>query len=150
MTATVKLMRLMTLAVLSLGLSACDDNEAVQTSAIQEDIVSAIGVNGYLWRATLDTISALPIAQVDSAGGVIITEWFINPDAPTERLKMTVMITDRALRADAVDVAISRQELVDGVWITAPVRAGTELQIEDAILVQARELRIRALEEEEG
>ncbi len=36
---------------------------------------SQIGVNSYLWRATLDTISFMPLASADPFGGVIITDW---------------------------------------------------------------------------
>lgn len=115
---------------------------------VNENMTTAIGVNGFLWRATLDTLSFLPMAQVDSSGGVIISDWYINPDIPTERLKLTVFMLDKGLRADALKVAVFRQALVDGVWSMAEVRAGTALQIEDAILTRARELRIRSLKED--
>ena len=128
--------------------AACSSNnqEGTNFAEFKEDETTAIGVNGYLWRASLDTVTELPIAQVDSGGGVIITDWFINPDAPTERLKMTVYILDRVLRADAIKVSVVRQALTDGVWANAPVLAGTELQIEDAILARARELRVMAID----
>ena len=115
---------------------------------VNENMTTAIGVNGFLWRATLDTLSFLPMAQVDSSGGVIISDWYINPDTPTERLKLTVFMLDKGLRADALKVSVFRQALVDGVWATAEVRAGTALQIEDAILTRARELRIRSLKDD--
>lgn len=116
---------------------------------VNEDMTTAIGVNGYLWRATLDTLSFLPMAQVDSSGGVIISDWYVNPDTPTERLKLTVFMLDKGLRADALKVSVFRQALVDGVWSMAEVRAGTALQIEDAILTRARELRIRSLKDDD-
>lgn len=138
------------IAVLLLGLTAsCGGGSGkAKLGPIQEDMTAAIGVNGFLWRATLDTLSFLPMAQVDSSGGVIISDWYINPDAPSERLKLTVFMLDKGLRADALRVSVFRQELVEGVWASAEVRAGTALQIEDAILTQARELRIRSLEED--
>lgn len=136
------------IAFLLLGLTAsCGSKDKTRLGPIQEDMTSAIGVNGFLWRASLDTLSFLPMAQVDSAGGVIISDWYINPDAPTERLKLTVFMLDKGLRADALRVSVFRQELIEGVWSSAEVRAGTALQIEDAILTQARELRIRSLKE---
>ena len=92
-------------------------------------------------------MSALPIAQVDSAGGVIVTDWYINPDTSTERLKVTVFIVGKNLRADGVKVAVVRQERFGEVWTNAAVRAGTALQIEDAILTRARQLRIATIEE---
>ncbi len=114
---------------------------------VQEDMTTAIGVNGYLWRASLDSLAALPIAQTDSAGGAIITDWFIDPAVPTERLKVIVTISDRRLRADALDVSVSRQVLTDGVWVNATVLEGTEKRIEDTILIRARALWIATLDD---
>ena len=130
--------------------ASCGGGSGKETlGPVNEDMTTAIGVNGFLWRATLDTLSFLPMAQVDSAGGVIISDWYINPDTPTERLKLTVFMLDKGLRADALKVAVFRQALVDGVWATAEVRAGTVLQIEDAILTRARELRIHSLKDDD-
>lgn len=138
----------LTTLMLTLSLAACGGSGSGSNSgAIQEDTTSTIGVNGYLWLAALDTVSSFPIAQVDSSGGVILTDWFINPDAPTERLKLSVYILDRVLRADALNVSVVRQELLNGVWVNAPVREGTVLQVEDAILARAREIKIRTVDE---
>lgn len=114
---------------------------------VQEDMTTAIGVNGYLWRASLDSLAALPIAQTDSAGGIINTDWFIDPNVPTERLKVTVTISDRRLRADALDVSVSRQVLSDGIWINSAVQEGTEKKIEDTILTRARAIWIQNLDD---
>jgi hypothetical protein len=129
--------------------ASCGGSSSKETlGPVREDMTTAIGVNGFLWRATLDTLSFLPMAQVDSAGGVIISDWYVNPDTPTERLKLTVFMLDKGLRADALKVSVFRQELIDGVWSSAEVRAGTALQIEDSILTRARELRIRSLKDD--
>ena len=135
-------------ALMSLTAS-CGSSGKAKLGPVQEDMTTAIGVNGFLWRATLDTLSFLPMAQVDSSGGVIISDWYVNPDTPTERLKLTVFMLDKGLRADALKVSVFRQELIEGVWSSAQVRAGTALQIEDAILTQARELRIRSLKDDD-
>lgn len=146
--------KVLTTLALVTSLGACsylDTHTTEETNYVpsaHEDKTSTIGINGFLWLASLDTLSTFPIAQVDSNGGVILTDWFIDPDAPTERLKMSVYITDRTLRADALHVSVIRQELQNGVWIGAPVRAGTSLQIEDAILARARELNINSLKDE--
>ena len=103
--------------------------------------VTTIGVNAYLWRATLDTLSFMPMAQVDSNGGVIVTDWYANPASPNERMKVTVTIIDQDLRADAVRVAASRQLLTGGQWTDAPVQAATVQKLEDVILAKARDLR---------
>ena len=106
----------------------------------------AIGVNGYLWRATLDTLSFMPLASADPFGGVIITDWYANPSNPGERMKVTVSILDRDLRADALRVAASRQVSQGGAWVDAPVQAATVQKLEEIILTRARDLRRSAIE----
>jgi hypothetical protein len=103
--------------------------------------VTTIGVNAYLWRAALDTIGFMPLAQVDSNGGVIITDWYSTLQSPNERVKVTVAILDTDLRADAVKVTAIRQTLASSGWIDAPVRAGTVQKLEETILSRARDLR---------
>src|ERR1700674_770485 len=68
-----------------------------------------IGVNAFLWRASLDTVAFMPLASADPFGGVIITDWYSPPESPAERFKMSVFIMDRTLRADGIRVAVFRQ-----------------------------------------
>jgi hypothetical protein len=103
---------------------------------------AGIGVNSFLWRASLDTLNFMPLASADPFGGVIITDWYSAPATPTERFKATVYILDTRLRADALNVSIFRQQQVNGVWTDASVNPDTEIQIENAILQRARELRL--------
>lgn len=110
--------------------------------------VEGIGVNGYLWRASLDTISFMPLAEVDPFGGVIITDWYANPQMPTERFKLTVYILDTRLRADALAVNVFRQVRDEqGSWSDAQTSGDTAYEIENAILTRARQLRISQLED---
>jgi len=103
----------------------------------------AIGVNGYLWRATLDTLAFMPLASADPYGGVIITDWYVNPEKPDERFKCTVYILDARLRADGLNVAVFKQTRdATGGWIDAPSAGQTETDIENAILTRARQLRL--------
>jgi hypothetical protein len=107
-----------------------------------------IGVNGYLWRASLDTVSFMPVNSADPFGGVIVTDWYALPESPNERFKMNVYILGRSLRADGVRVAVFRQvQGTGGTWQDAPVaeRAGSE--IENAILTRARQLRFDTLQQ---
>ena len=102
---------------------------------------TTIGVNSYLWRAAIDTVSFAPLLQADSNGGVIVTDWYTNPNTPGERVKLTVSIIDQELRADALRVAASRQVNQSGVWVDAPVAAATVQKLEDILLTRARDLR---------
>jgi len=103
--------------------------------------MTAIGVNAYLWRAAIDTVSFAPLLQADANSGVIITDWYANPNSPGERIKLTVSILDQDLRADALRVAASRQTLQSGAWVDAPVAAATVQKLEDIILTRARDIR---------
>jgi hypothetical protein len=107
--------------------------------------IKTIGVNSYLWRAALDTLSFAPLAQVDSAGGVIVTDWYANPSSPNDRVKVTVTVLDAALRADALRVAAARQVNQNGQWVEAPVAAATVQRLEEIILTRARDLRRSAI-----
>lgn len=125
---------------LALALGGCGGSKEVKLTEAPARMTS-IGVNTYLWRASLDTLSFMPITQVDSNGGVIVTDWYSTPEAPNERVKVTVTILDTELRADALQVAAVRQTLAGSGWVNAAVRAGTVQKLEEVILGRARDLR---------
>ncbi len=128
------------LALVALTATGCTRNRNVPTQ-IAPSRLTTIGVNGYLWQAALDTVSFAPLLQADANSGVIITDWYANPRAPGERVKLTVTILDQDLRADALRVAASRQVLQNGAWVAAPVTAATVQKLEDVILTRARDIR---------
>jgi hypothetical protein len=102
-----------------------------------------IGVNGYLWRASLDTLAFMPLVSADPYGGIIITDWYSNPEKPDERFKCTVYILDTRLRADGVNVSVFKQvKDGTGAWTDAPVADQTASDLENAILTRARQLRL--------
>ena len=108
---------------------------------------AGIGVNSYLWRASLDTISFMPLASADPFGGVIITDWYTPPEAQSERFKVNVYILGRDLRADGIRAAVFRQESNgQGGWVDARVETQTVTDLENAILTRARQLRIAGLQ----
>lgn len=129
---------------LMLTLGACGRGEKPQALAAETQMTT-IGVNGYLWRASLESMNFMPLAQVDSAGGVIVGDWYQNPATPNERARVTVAILDGALRADAVQVSAQREVMENGRWMAAPVRAGTVQRLEEIILERARKLRQAAV-----
>jgi hypothetical protein len=102
-----------------------------------------IGVNGFLWRGALDTISFMPIASADPFGGVILTDWYSAPETPDERTKVNIIIRDRELTANGIKVSVFRQAKdAKGVWQNAPVAASTSGALENAILTRARQIRL--------
>lgn len=126
------------------ALAACGGGSRPRTDLAAAQL-NTIGVNAYLWRASLETVSFAPLLQADSTGGVIVTDWYANPANPNERVKLTVTILDQDLRADALRVAASRQVNEGGNWVEAPVQAATVQKLEDIILTKARDLRRQAL-----
>jgi hypothetical protein len=129
--------------ILQWGGTSDDDGAATGT-------YSGIGVNAYLWRASLETIDFMPLAQADPFGGVIITDWYSPPETPGERFKLNVYILDTVLRADAVKVSVFRQtNTTDSAWHDATVDGETATAIEDNILTRARELRIAAIDSQQ-
>lgn len=105
---------------------------------------SPLGVNSFLWRATIDTISFMPLLSADPFGGVIITDWYEDPKAKGERYKINAIIMDKSLRADGIKITLFKQELDKrGVWRDKKVNDGDSRKIEDTILTRARELKIR-------
>ncbi len=104
---------------------------------------AGIGVNAYLWRATLDTLSFMPLLTADPWGGVVNYDWYVNPQTPNERFKATVFILDTRLRADALNVTVTKEVRdASGQWNPAPVGAQTEADLENAILTKARQLNL--------
>ena len=107
---------------------------------------AGVGVNSFLWRASLDTVSFMPLASADPFGGVIISDWYQPPESPTERFKVNIYILGTDLRADGLRATIFRQRLhPSGAWIDSPVETATGIELENAILTRARELRVASV-----
>ena len=103
-----------------------------------------IGVNAYLWRAALDTLSFMPLVSADPFGGTIITDWYAPPSSPNERVKLNVFILSRELRADAVRVTVFRQQKdAAGGWVDVNTNVATAGTMEDSILTRARQMRVK-------
>lgn len=131
-----------------------DDIYADSESIFGEDGLSILGgkddhasgdsitVNSYLWRASLDTVSFMPLTTVDPFGGVILTDWYSDPVTPNERYKLNVFVTGSQLRSDAIRVSTFQQKKSRGNWVDAAVDPSIGTKIEDAILTRARQVRV--------
>jgi len=102
----------------------------------------SITVNSYLWRASLDTVSFMPLTTVDPFGGVILTDWYSDPATPDERYKLNVFVTGSQLRSDAIRVSTFQQKKSRGNWVDGAVDPSIGTKIEDAILTRARQVRV--------
>lgn len=112
-----------------------------------DDGSTGIGVNSFLWRASLDTVSFMPLASADPFGGVIITDWYSSPEKPNEQFKVNIFILDKQLVSNGVSVKVFRQVKKGSSWANSTVTDSTARQMEDAILTRARQLRVAAREE---
>ena len=139
------------LAACAAALAACGTGgQGGGLPTMKSDTPVATSVNRYLWSASLETMDFMPLLTADPVAGVITTDWFANPQAPSERFKANVYILDTALRADALRVSVFKQvpaQLPDGqvLWQDAPVNPATAAELENAILTRARELRLNSL-----
>ncbi len=126
-----------------------DQGSFLEGQSIRETLLgegrdeNRLPVNKYLWRASLDTLSFLPLASVDTFSGVIATDWGAAAGGTNERVRVTTFVRDAELSATALDVSVFRETLSPaGVWQTADVDPTTASRLEDAILTRARQLRI--------
>jgi len=136
-----------------MGLTACSGTREVSqqeyTSTPRESThldTNGIGVNAFLWRGTLDTLSFMPLASADPLGGIVITDWWQSSTVPRERFKANAYIMTRSLRSDGVKVTIFRQVDQKGQWVDTPVNPVAVSEVENKILARARELRSSVVE----
>jgi hypothetical protein len=132
------------LMVLTVATPGCSRNRNLPTQLAPSQ-VTTLAINSYLWRAAVDTVSFAPLLQANAQSGVIITDWYTNPKAPGERVKLTVAVLDPDLRTDALRVSAAKQVYQNGAWVDAPVSAATVQKLEDIILTRARDLRRAAV-----
>ncbi len=119
------------------GLNLFGGDKKKETSS-----ANALGVNKFLWQASLQTLSFMPLASADPFGGVIITDWYSPAGASNERFKTNVFLSGIDMKASGVKVSAFRQVKENGAWVDATVSPDTATKLEDAILTKARTIRI--------
>lgn len=138
---SLKTMMIMFVAVLLAGCGGRSEiGEPRQNISAAEEVYS-IGVNAYIWRAALETLSFMPMLSAEPNSGTIITDWKVNPADANERTKVDVYIVGKELRADSMNVTVHRETLQNGNWIAVEPRPNAASQIVQAITIQARMLR---------
>ena len=156
-------MRLFAVFTILLGLSACSGNTTPApegpgsiitgkaTQGVSLKALAGLGnsqnssvglpINALLWRASLDVLSTIPLDDVDTFGGTIVTEWYQLNKTSDERIKMTAFVLDRELRADGIRVVVYVQKRIGNSWQDSGTDSEMGKQIEDLILTRAREIR---------
>jgi len=108
---------------------------------------AALPINALLWRASLDIASSIPLDDVDTFGGTIVTEWYQLDAADEERIKLAIFVLDRELRSDGIRVVVYVQKKQSGVWSDHGTDTEMGLQLEELILTRAREIRAATVSE---
>ena len=129
------------------GLFSKDSKKGISLSDIldpSKDYSSNLSVNGYLWRASLNVLSVVPLISTDALGGTIITDWYVKKNIKDKRIKITAQIKTNELRSDGIDVKVHIQKLIDNVWSDTVTDNNLASDIENNILNEARNLRINA------
>ena len=118
------------------------------SDALDSDKSSAsLPINALLWRASLDIASSIPLDDVDTFGGTIVTEWYQLDAADEERIKLAIFVLDRELRSDGIRVVVYVQKRQGGVWSDHGTDTEMGLQLEELILTRAREIRAATISE---
>ncbi|MDA8729966.1 DUF3576 domain-containing protein [Alphaproteobacteria bacterium] len=104
-------------------------------------------VNALLWRAALDIASFVPLDDVDTFGGTIVTEWYQLGATPDRRLKLAFFIVGRELRSDAITVHAYVENRLDTEWVNAGRDKALGRKLENLVLARSRELRSAGIAE---
>ncbi len=105
---------------------------------------SSLGVNGFLWRASLNVLSVVPLISTDAFGGTIITDWYVKKNIKDKRIKITAYIKTSELKSNGIEVKVHVQKLINNVWSDTITDNNLASRIENNILNEARNLRITA------
>lgn len=147
--------RLALIVATAMGVAACeslnpfsdDQPESSTNQAVAAPVDPArqsVGsrANAYLWQSALETISFMPIETASETAGLIETGWYIPPASPTERFRLNVSFLSRALRPEAFEIKVWRQELrPEGAWVDREVLPALRTNLEETILFRALQLR---------
>ena len=129
------------------GFFSKDAEKGVNLSELfsaKDNVGGIINVNAFLWRASLNILSIAPLISTDALGGTIISDWYINKNIKDQRLKITAFILTRELRSDGIKVKVHIQNFKNNVWSENITDSDLANKIEENILNEARNLRIKA------
>ena len=102
---------------------------------------TGLPINALLWRASLDIVATIPLDDIDTFGGTIVTEWYKLNNKANERIKLAIFVLDRELRSDGVRVVVYVQNKTGDVWQDSGTDVEMGQQLEELILTRAREIR---------
>jgi hypothetical protein len=99
-------------------------------------------INPYLWKASLNTISFMPLASTDPFAGTIITDWYIAETSLGERCKLNIFINGKDLKTENLKVSSFCQTLKENQWVNHPSKSEENTKLENVILNEAKKLKL--------
>ena len=123
------------------GKPSADGIKILDLTKKDEPRGDGLPVNALLWRAALDIASFVPLDDVDTFGGSIVTEWHQPESTANQRLKLTMFVVGRELRSDAITVHAFLQNKRGTEWVDAGRDEALGRKLEGLVLARARELR---------
>ena len=116
--------------------------EVLLSKIINPQNLDNVNVNGYLWRATLNILSFVPLISTDALSGTIITDWYVNKNIQNQRLKITAYINTNELKSESIKIKVEIQSFKNNIWSQPLTSESLATQIEDSILNEARNLKL--------
>ena len=115
-----------------------DKEEAGSTS------FASIGmpINPYLWSASLETLSFMPLCSADPFGGTIFTEWYSSETNENERCKINVFISGAELKTQNLRVSSFCEVFKNNKWVGVGTNNKNNISLENAILNKAKKLKL--------
>ena len=125
------------------------DSKGINLLELGETSNSETGlpVNALLWRASLDIASSIPLDDIDTFGGTIVTEWYQLNENNVERIKLAIFVLDRELRSDGIRVVVYVQKRDGSDWRDEGTDSEMGARLEELILTRAREIRAANISE---
>ena len=113
-----------------------ENKNSQQTSTV------GMPINPYLWKASLETISFMPLSSTDPFGGTMITDWYTVESALNERCKLNVFIKGLELKTENLEVLSFCQILKNNHWVNMPSNINDNRKLENVILNRAKKLKL--------
>lgn len=112
-------------------------------SRSQQNTNFSFATSNALWRATLKSLSFMPLLNADYSGGIIITDWYSENINSDEQIKITIRFLNNEIRADSLDI-IAHKKKCDSSSKCSQILLSNSFskEIKDSILSTARQIKI--------
>ena len=113
-----------------------------ETNSQQTTVGMGLPINPFLWRASIETISFMPLASTDPFAGTIITDWYTAQNSLGERCKLNIFINGADMKTENLKVSSFCQLLKNNQWVNSPSNSEDNIKLENAILNKAKKLKL--------